>query len=149
MALRLLVSFHLVGVVLWMGGLLNLSRILGYHAREHPSVRPRYAWLEGRLNYLVTIPGAVLTLGTGVAQAILLGAGDFRAARWLHYKLALVATITILHVVITVKQRRIAAAAADAPINRKAFAALHGTLGLLLIGVILLAVTKRPVLSVP
>ncbi len=55
-----LLALHLVGVVLWMGGLLTFSRVLGYHAREAPSVRPRYTWLEGRLNYLVTIPGMVI-----------------------------------------------------------------------------------------
>ena len=144
LGLRLLVAFHVVGVVLWMGGLLNLSRILGYHAREHPSVRPRYAWLEGRLNYLVTIPGAFLTVGTGVAQAVMLGLAEFRAARWLHWKLGLVAAILVLHVVLTLRQRALAVAPADAPIRRAPYAAIHGTLGLLLIGVVLLAVLKRP-----
>jgi putative membrane protein len=142
MAIRLLIVAHLTGVVLWMGGLLTLSRILGYHAREHPTVRPRYSWLEGRLNYLVTIPGAVLTIGTGIAQAWLDGAAYFRQARWLHWKLALVFAIVVIHAILTRRQRAVARRAPDAPMKRAVYAALHGTLGLLLIGVLALAVLK-------
>lgn len=144
LALRILVAIHLLGVVLWMGGLLNLSRILGYHAREAPAVRPRFSWLEGRLDFLVTIPGAILTIGTGVAQAILDGADYFRAAEWLHIKLALVAAMLVIHAVLTRRHRAMARGPADAKINKALFAALHGSLGLLLIGVLFLAVLKRP-----
>lgn len=144
MLLRILIAVHIVGVVLWMGGLLNLSRILGYHAQEHPSVRPRFSWLERRLDSLVTIPGAVLTVLTGVAQAYLDGLPYFRAAIWLHIKITLVLVILVIHVILTRKHRAIAKAPAETPIQRALFAALHGTLGLLLIGVILLAVLKVP-----
>jgi putative membrane protein len=140
--MKILVAVHLLGVVLWMGGLLNLSRILGYHAIEHPTVRPRYSWLEGRLNYLVTIPGAILTVGTGVAQAILDGADYFHAAGWLHWKLLLVGAILVIHVILTRKHRRLTREPADAKIKKALFAALHGTLGLLLIGVLFLAALK-------
>jgi putative membrane protein len=134
-----LLAFHLLGVVLWMGGLLTLSRVLGYHAREAPSVRPRYTWLEGRLNYLVALPGAVLTVATGVGMAIFYGRAWFRAALWLHYKLALVAVVLTLHFSLTLRQRRIARQSPEAPVPRALFAAMHGTLGLLLIGILLLA----------
>ncbi len=141
---KILIAFHLLGVVLWMGGLLTLSRLLGYHVLEHPSVRPRYAWLEARLNYAVAIPGAFLTLGTGVTQMALDGADYFRSARWLHIKLGLVAAIALVHILLTVKQMRIRRGPADAPLRRAPFAAAHGTLGLLLMGALLLAVLKQP-----
>jgi putative membrane protein len=138
-----LISFHLLGVVLWMGGLLTFSRILGYHAREAPSVRPRYTWLEGRLNHLVSVPGALVTVGFGLWLAVQHGWPWFRVAVWLHYKLALVAGVAAIHVALTVQQRRIARRAPDAPVPRALFAALHGTVGLLLIGILLLA-THQP-----
>lgn len=134
-----MLTVHLVGVVLWMGGLLMLSRIMGYHAREAPSVRPRYTWLEGRLNYLVTVPGAVLAIGAGVAQAYLHGAAWFRVARWMHIKLTLVFAIVVIHVILTVLHRRNVRRPPDAPMKRAVFAALHGTLGLILIAVVYLA----------
>ena len=134
-----LLTFHLLGVVLWMGGLLTFSRVLGYHAREAPSVRPRFTWLEGRLNYLVTIPGAVLTIAFGLWLTSIYGMAWFRVAVWLHYKLGLVAAVIVIHVVLTKKQRQIARAAPDAPMKRALYAALHGTLGLLLIAILALA----------
>ena len=136
-------AFHLVGVVLWMGGLLSFSRILGYHAREAPSVRPRYVWLEGRLNWLVTVPGAVLTFGFGLWLAQIYGWSWFVVARWLHYKLALVGVVVVLHAFLTVKQRRVARQRPDEPVSRALFAAIHGTIGLLLIAILLLA-THQP-----
>jgi protoporphyrinogen IX oxidase len=137
-----LLTIHLLGAVLWMGGLLTFSRVLGYHSREAPSVRPRYSWLEGRLNYLVTIPGAVLTIVLGVWLTVLLGMQHFRVAAWLHWKLGLVVAVTVIHVILTIKQRQIARRAPDAPMKRALYAALHGTLGLLLIAILALAVHK-------
>ncbi len=136
-------GFHLVGVVLWMGGLLTFSRVLGYHAREAPSVRPRYTWLEGRLNYLVTIPGAVLTIGCGLWLIDIYGAAWFKVALWMHIKLTLVMIVIAIHIVLTLKQRQVGRRAPDAPMKRALYAALHGTLGLLLIAIILLA-TLQP-----
>jgi putative membrane protein len=137
-----LLAFHLVGVVLWMGGLLAFSRVLGYHAREAPSVRPRYSWLEGRLNYLVALPGALVTIGFGLGLADIYGLQWFRVARWMHWKLALVGVVLALHVTLTVKQRAIARQSPAAPVSRALFAALHGTIGLLLIAILVLATTQ-------
>src|SRR6185295_3502753 len=103
-----LLALHLVGVVLWMGGLLTFSRVLGYHSREAPSVRPRYTFLEGRLNYLVTIPGAVITIGFGIWLTANYGADWLRVSTWMHYKLAMVGAVLVIHTVLTLKQRQIA-----------------------------------------
>jgi putative membrane protein len=138
-----LLALHLLGVVLWMGGLLTFSRILGYHTRESPSVRPRYTWLEGRLNYLVTVPGAVLTLIFGLWLTANYGGLDWlRVTLWMQWKLALVAVILVIHGVLTLKHRRIQRSPPDAPMKRAVFAALHGTLGLLLIAILFLAAHK-------
>jgi putative membrane protein len=134
-----LVAFHLVGVVLWMGGLLALSRMMGYHAREAPSVRPRYVWLEGRMNYLVTIPGAVITIACGIWLMQIYGRAWLAQAVWMHYKLVLVAIVAVLHTGLTINQRRVARRPPDAPMRRPLYAAIHGTLGLLLIAILLLA----------
>jgi uncharacterized membrane protein len=134
-----LVAFHLLGVVLWMGGLLTFSRVMGYHARESPTVRPRYVWLEGRLNYLVTIPGFVITLGCGLGLMRIYGMQWFHKAVWMHWKLALVGMVAILHIGLTAQQRRVARRPPDAPMKRALYAAIHGTIGLLLMAILLLA----------
>lgn len=138
-----LIGFHLIGVVLWMGGLLAFSRILGYHARELASARPRFTFIEGRLNWLVAVPGAIVTIVFGVWLAQQHGRAWFRVAAWMHWKLALVAAVAVIHVVLTVKHRQILRAPPSAPMSRALFAALHGTIGLLLIAIVLLA-TNQP-----
>ena len=138
-----LVGLHLIGVVLWMGGLLAFSRILGYHTKELPSARPRFTFIEGRLNWLVAVPGALLTIVFGVWLAYQHGAAWFRVASWMHYKLTLVLVVAVIHVVLTVKHAQIRRAAPSAPMSRALYAALHGTIGLLLIAIVLLA-TNQP-----
>lgn len=138
-----LVGLHLIGVVLWMGGLLAFSRILGYQSKELPSVRPRLTFIEGRLNWLVAVPGAVLTTVFGVWLAVQHGEAWFRVSLWMHYKLALVVVVAVIHVVLTVKIAQIRRAAPTEPMSRGLYAALHGTVGLLLIAIVLLA-TNQP-----
>jgi len=138
-----LMGFHLIGVVLWMGGLLAFSRILGYHAKELPSARPRFTFVEGRLNWLVAVPGALLTTVFGLWLAWQHGRAWFRVAAWMHWKLLLVLVVVVIHAILTVKHRQIRRAHPAAPMNRALFAALHGTVGLLLIAIVLLA-TNQP-----
>ena len=138
-----LLGFHLIGVVLWMGGLMSFSRIMGYHAKEAPSVRPRFSFIEGRLNYLVAVPGAVLTVTFGLWMAWQHGMQWFRVASWMHYKLTLVVGVLVIHVLLSVKHAAIRRAGPSAPVSRALFASLHGTVGLLLIAIVLLA-THQP-----
>jgi putative membrane protein len=138
-----LVGFHLIGVVLWMGGLMSFSRILGYHSKELPSARPRFTVIEGRLNWLVAVPGALLTLVFGVWLAWEHGMAWFRVASWLHYKLTLVLAVVVVHTLLTVKHHQIRRAHPAAPMSRGLYAALHGIVGLLLIAIVLLA-TNQP-----
>jgi putative membrane protein len=143
MARGWLIGFHLIGVVLWMGGLLAFSRILGYHSKELPSARPRFTFVEGRLNWLVAVPGAVLTILFGLWIAIDHGMAWFRVASWMHWKLTLVLGVVVIHTILTIKHHQIRRAHPEAPMNRALFAALHGTVGLLLIAIVLLA-TNQP-----
>ena len=143
MARGWLIGFHLIGVVLWMGGLMAFSRILGYHSKELPSARPRFTFVEGRLNWLVAVPGAVLTIVFGLWIAIDHGMAWFRVASWMHWKLTLVLGVVVIHAILTVKHHQIRRAHPAAPMNRALYAALHGTVGLLLIAIVLLA-TNQP-----
>ncbi|MDB4966120.1 MAG: rane protein [Myxococcales bacterium] len=142
MARGWLIGFHLIGVVLWMGGLMAFSRILGYHSKELPSARPRFTFIEGRLNWLVAVPGAVLTVAFGLWLAIDHGMAWFRVASWMHWKLTLVLAVVVIHTVLTVKHGQIRRAHPAEPMSRGLYAALHGTVGLLLIAIVLLATTQ-------
>ena len=140
--MRWLIAFHVIGVVMWMGSLMTLSRLLGYHTREPATVRPRLSYIEGRLDLLGAVPGALLTLGTGLGQLALEPAGWFRASGWMHTKLLLVLVLVVLHVMTMVRHRRLARQRADQVIPRAFFAASHGIIGLLLIAIVILAVVR-------
>jgi uncharacterized membrane protein len=136
-----LLALHLLGVILWMGGVFALGRLLADHARELPSVRPRYVWLEGRMSAWAAL-GALLTLGCGGALVGLYGLGWLRAAAWMRYKLVLVGAVAGIHVRLAVRRRRIARQAPDAPVPRTRFALLPGALGLLLFVILLLSIRR-------
>ena len=137
--MRVLLAIHLVGVVMWMGSLLALSRVLSFHTREPPSVRPRFSNLERRLDLFAAVPGAVVTLATGALQIALKPDGWFAVSLWLHIKLLLVAGILYLHIALHVRHRGLAREPADQVIPRAFFGISHGLLALLLIAVMLLA----------
>lgn len=137
--MQLLLAFHLVGAVLWIGTLLTIARILVVHAQEPASVRPRFSHLERRLDSYSAVPGALVTLVTGLVQIGLEPAGYFRFALWLHIKLVLVIVMFGVHLVLSLRLRKLTSEPADQPIGKGLFAAMHGTLGLLLVGVVVLA----------
>jgi uncharacterized integral membrane protein (TIGR00701 family) len=66
-------AIHLIGLVIYLGGLLNLSRMLGYHVKESAEVRARLSWMEKRMYFFVTLPGLGIAVIFGVLM--LLGVG--------------------------------------------------------------------------
>jgi len=67
-------AFHLIGLVIYLGGLLNLSRLLGYHVKENAEVRARLSWMEKRMYFFVTLPGLLIAATFGLLM--LLGVGQ-------------------------------------------------------------------------
>lgn len=132
-------TFHLLGVVLWTGGLLAISRMAAYHTVEAPEVQPRFAWVEWRMYWLVAVPGLVITLITA-AGLLSTGPLPYMSLGWFHAKLGLVVLLLVLHAVLHVKLKALKARPEG---QRKAvFSAVHGTIGLTLIGLLIMAVVK-------
>src|SRR5262249_29149902 len=100
------------------------------------------SYIEGRLDMIGAMPGALLTIGTGVAQLALEPAGWMRVSGWMHVKLLLVLTLVVLHLMLTVRHRRLAPQRADQESPRGLFAASHGIIGLLLIAIVILAIVR-------
>jgi putative membrane protein len=132
-------TFHLLGVVLWTGGLLSISRMAAYHTAEAPEVQPRFAWVEWRMYWLVAVPGMVITL---IAAAGLLATGPlpYMSLGWFHAKMALVVLLLGLHALLHVKLKALRAHPEG---QRKAvFSAVHGTIGLTLIGLLIMTLVR-------
>jgi putative membrane protein len=135
--------FHIVAFIIWMGALLDLTRILGYHVAEELSVQARLSRMEFRIFFFVATPGMVLTLLMGLGLFISGGGVEqylTGGTQWFHAKLTLV--LGLLGVHYFVGQKILALRAKPEKISPKAFKALHGIAALLLIGVVVLVKTK-------
>ncbi|MFC6441119.1 CopD family protein [Bowmanella sp. JS7-9] len=90
-------ALHIFFMVAWFAGIFYLPRLFVYHAESRdPNVHAQLQIMERRLFWFVT-PFALLTLVFGVALIVSYGADWFRAAHWLHVKLALVTALYIYH----------------------------------------------------
>ncbi len=129
-------TFHLLGMVLWAGGLLTVSRMAAYHTAEAAEVQPRLAWMEGRLYWLVTIPGAVISV---IAAIGLLATSpvNYGEQGWFHGKMMLVALLIALHTLLHIKLKALKLHPENA--KKAVFSAVHGTIGLTLIGILIMA----------
>lgn len=125
---------HTVGMVLWFGGLLAMSRVLVALAKE-PSARSVLGPLAGKLNILALL-GAVLTLGCGLYQLSLWPTGAFRHTHWMHHKLTLVLVVVVVHGLLMRTQKRWSNPQHTQPLSRGLASGLHGVVGLALIGIL-------------
>jgi putative membrane protein len=130
---------HIIGVILWIGGLMFLTRLLGYHMKEvgkpdSASAQATLTRIELRLHHFVIVPGAILALVGGVwmlAEQI-----HYMKEGWFHAKLTIVLFFIILHVVCLIK---VLGLAANPPEKKSPiFSIIHGISGLLLIAVLIL-----------
>jgi len=132
-------TFHLLGIVLWTGGLLSISRMAAYHTAEAPEVQPRFAWVEWRMYWLVTVPGMVITLVTAMGL-LATGPLPYGSLGWFRAKMALVVLLLGLHALLHTKLKALAAHPADQ--KKAVFSAVHGTIGLTLIGLLIVTLVR-------
>ncbi|MEQ8764100.1 MAG: CopD family protein [Planctomycetota bacterium] len=135
---------HIFGFVLWIGAMMGLSRLLGYHVKEEAPVRQRMAFMEKRMAYFVSLPGLVITLIGGVGM-LLEKKSELLQAPWLHIKLTLVFLLIVADFLMQAKMRKIHAA--DTMPSPAFFKAIHGIIGLMLLAILYFAIFKKPMPS--
>lgn len=135
MAPNWLLALHVVGVILWMGGLFQLTRHLGMHVEQaNGEAVEALAAYESKTYYFVVLPGLLLSLGTGLYALFSLGFGSYLASEaWggtFHLKLMLVAILIAGDQVVRYKMSQLHETGEG---NRGFFMAVHGTVGLFFI----------------
>jgi protoporphyrinogen IX oxidase len=120
------VGFHIIGIVMWIGGLLLLTRLLKLLPQPLPAGCEN---ITKRLYFGFVVGGMVLTILSGIYQAWfsweVLG-----KAGWFHAKLTMIVAliaITLFVGTLSMEQSR----GHNIPVGRAA--ALHGFVGLLFI----------------
>ncbi len=132
-------AFHIVGLILWLGGLVTLARLLGHHAGlESAEARKALVSFEKKSYLMAVLPGFLLVLGTGVALLLGNGMGYYMDPKgaWgatFHLKLTIVFILIGLDQFVFFKMRKLHA---EDEGNRGLFMALHGIIGLLFIVVV-------------
>ncbi len=83
-------TLHVVGIVLWVGGLTAVLALLHVHVQADAKTREVLTGVERRVAMLMDL-GATLTIATGLYQAFTLVPNAFKTGPWLHIKLTAVA----------------------------------------------------------
>lgn len=138
-------ALHVIGIILWMGGLFQLARHLGQHAKlEDESAREAFAEWERKTYYIVVLPGLLLTLGTGLHALFDLGFGHYLNADgpWgptFHLKFLLIAILLGADQFVHFKMRSLHD---DGEGSSGPFMAVHGLVALFFIVIVLLMKMK-------
>lgn len=66
-------AFHLLGVLIYAGGLLMLSRLLAFTVQQPPETRDRLVTFVRRSYFFMTLPGLVLLLTFGLLLFLKVG----------------------------------------------------------------------------
>lgn len=137
-ALLWLKAFHVVFLVTWFAGLFYLPRLFVYHVAATDEIsRARFVVMERRLFIMTTI-GGVLTVLFGVLMVM--AAPAYLQQAWLHAKL----TLVLLVIAYQVWCRLLMGALREGR-NRHSerwYRMFNEVPGLLLIGIVILAVVK-------
>lgn len=92
-----LLALHVVGVIVWVGGLTAVMALLTAHARVDEGSRGTLTMVEKRIAIVMDL-GATLAIGLGLYLALRHTPNEFKHGPWLHIKLtAVVAGVLSTH----------------------------------------------------
>lgn len=141
-------SLHLIAMVSWFAGLLYLVRLFVYHTEafdrpkpEQSVLRKQYELMELRLLRGIASPAMLLTLGLGFTL-LFLNPSVF--GPWLGVKLILVGVLMAYHMKCALLRKRLIQKPVWKSSSLRAFNELAT---LLLVSMVLIAVTKDPLMG--
>lgn len=126
--------FHLLFIIIWMGTLLTLTRLLGYHVKLDESTQLKVAKIYKRIYNFVDMPSMVVALTLGILLLINKSGSVEMTQGWFHMKLTFVALLAICDVTCGKWIQRLELAP-DTSRGVK-YKILHGLTGLFLIAVL-------------
>ncbi|NDC37129.1 MAG: hypothetical protein EBZ48_03645 [Proteobacteria bacterium] len=136
MELKISLALHLIGMAMWLGSLLVVTRLFKLFTNAGYR-NPELLNLMGRLLFGYAVPGLVLSLITGLYQMAYAGIAAYMSQGWFHGKL----TFVLLLIGVTVLcLGSLSKARAGAQLSRGLIGAMHGVVGLTLIVVVFITV---------
>lgn len=93
MVYRFLLTFHIIGFIVWMAGLFYWVRIMVYQSEtETKEIFLQLQIMNERLYRIIIIPGMILTWGMGIALMVITQAYLYG---WFHFKFFLITLLII------------------------------------------------------
>ncbi len=140
----LIKAFHVIGLILWMGGLFQLARHLMYHADLPEDQRSEsLADWESKTYYMTVLPGFIISISSGLYSMFELGFGHYLASdAWggtFHLKLLLVVILIGADQFLHFKMRKLHKTGEG---RRGPFLAVHILVGLSFVVIPLIVLTR-------
>lgn len=134
-------SLHVIAVIAWMAGLLYLPRLFVYHSavRIGSDQAATFEIMERRLLRGIMLPAVVMTYIFGFALATIPGIVDWRQG-WIWVKLALVAALTVFHILLARWRRDFASG--RYPHTARFFRIVNEAPTLALIAIVIMVIVK-------
>lgn len=129
---------HIVGVILWMGGLLIATQLLARLGQASEEARATLARLARKTLKSVAHPGAAVAVLAGIAMVVIQPA--YLGQAWLHIKFALVVILIALDLLVTVRFRAYEKGGAE--IRPRQARLAHASIALLFLAIAMVAVLK-------
>lgn len=85
---------HVLGFVLWIGGMITVLQLLRVHSHVEGAARDVLARHERKMALVMDL-GATLAMATGFVTALAGTVNYFKTGAWLHIKLTIVALVVI------------------------------------------------------
>ena len=144
--MNLVLAAHIIGIVLWMGGLLVLTRLLAFHCDLPEGAGAQLADFERNTYRFVAALGAGITFIAGLYMLFMKGdgVGHYVSPKgaWgatFHLKLTFVVVLLALDHVVMRKMKKLHR---DGEGSRSTFAKLHGAIAVLFIVIVVAVKTN-------
>lgn len=128
-------SLHLVGLVMWIGGIFAIMAIAKYQNEQNDEARLGLSTLGQKVYFSSNIVGMVLVISCGLLM--LMANTGLAKGGWFHAKMLLVVVLLAFDHIIFRKMKQIAKKKQNV-----AFGMFHGIVGLCFIAGVFLAVNK-------
>ena len=92
--MALYLTLHLIGITLWVGGMLLLTRMLRWMLSTNAFDERARLFIK-RLYLCYLLPGAGLTLAAGILQLVTVGIPFYMQQGWFHAKLTFVIVLLV------------------------------------------------------
>lgn len=125
-------ALHVLFVFIWVGNLLALTRLMGYHVKEDPDTQLRLGRLYRRMYYLVGLPSLVLALTFGLIS--LMNVDWSYKTGWFHMKLTFVVLMFLADAAVAGFVKKLSVSPDKS--RGVPYKVAHGIVGIALIGIL-------------